>query len=125
MLPSAAFVITSEAFVAGARGGLDAQDMMAAINIGSGRSAVCRRKKFMKQVPPRSFGFGFPVGSVCKDIGLAIEECEALGVPACNTARHLWDLAGRQDGAQRDMTEPVRSIEAWAERGSAPPAAKP
>jgi 2-hydroxy-3-oxopropionate reductase len=116
MLSSTAFAITSEAFVAGVKGGLDPQVMMAAINAGSGRSGASQ-DKFMKQVLPRSFDFGFPVGSVCKDIGLAVEECEALGVPMWvgNTVRQLWNFAGRQDGMQRDMTELVTSIESWTQ----------
>lgn len=123
MLSSTAFAITSEAFVAGVRGGLDPQVMMSAINAGSGRSGASQ-DKFMKQVLPGSFDFGFPVVSVCKDIGLAIEECEALGVPMWvgNTVRQLWNFAGRQDGMQRDMTELVRSIEDWAQ-GATPPKA--
>jgi len=114
MLSSTAFAITSEAYVAGVKGGLDPDVMMAAINAGSGRSGASQ-DKFMKQVMPRSFDFGFPVGSVCKDIGLAVEECEALGVPMWigNTVRQLWNFAGRQDGMQRDMTELVKSIEDW------------
>ena len=78
MLSSTAFAITSEAFVAGVKGGLDPAVMMAAINAGSGRSGASQ-DKFMKQVMPRSFDFGFPMASVCKDIGLAVEECEAPG----------------------------------------------
>jgi 2-hydroxy-3-oxopropionate reductase len=115
MLSSTAFAITSEAFVAGVRGGLDPNIMMAAINAGSGRSGASQ-DKFMKQVLPRSFDFGFPVGSVCKDIGLAIEECEALGVPMWvgNASRQVWNLAGKHDGMQRDMTELVKSVEEWA-----------
>ena len=114
MLSSTAFAITSEAYVAGVKGGLDPQVMMAAINAGSGRSGASQ-DKFMKQVLPRTFDFGFPIGSVCKDIGLAVEECEALGVPMFvgNTVRQLWNLAGKQDGMQRDMTELVTSIESW------------
>ncbi|MBU1361341.1 MAG: NAD(P)-dependent oxidoreductase [Gammaproteobacteria bacterium] len=121
MLSSTAFAITSEAFVAGVKGGLDPEVMMAAINAGSGRSGASQ-DKFMKQVMPRSFDFGFPISSVCKDIGLAVEECEALGVPMWvgNTVRQLWNFAGRQDGMQRDMTELVRSIEQWTEGGQAP-----
>ena len=123
MLSSTAFAITSEAFVAGVRGGLDPQVMMSAINAGSGRSGASQ-DKFMKQVLPGSFDFGFPVGSVCKDIGLAIEECEALGVPMWvgNTVRQVWNFAGRQDGMQRDMTELVRSIEGWAQDVTPPKA---
>ena len=90
LLSSTAFAITSEAFVAGVKGGLDPQVMMAAINAGSGRSGASQ-DKFMKQVLPGTFDFGFPIASVCKDIGLAIQECEALGVPMWvgNTARQL------------------------------------
>jgi 2-hydroxy-3-oxopropionate reductase len=115
MLSSTAFAITSEAFVAGVKGGLDPQIMMNAINSGSGRSNASQ-EKFMKQVLPGSFDFGFPIGSVCKDIGLAIEECEALGVPMWigNTVRQVWNLAGKHDGMKRDMTELVKSIENWS-----------
>lgn len=116
MLSTTAFAITSEAFVAGMRGGLDPQVMMTAINAGSGRSGASQ-DKFMKQVLPGTFDFGFPIASVCKDIGLAIEECEALGVPMWvgNSVRQLWNFAGRQDGMQRDLTELVRSIQQWSE----------
>lgn len=116
MLSSTAFAITAEAFVAGVKGGLDPQVMMAAINAGSGRSGASQ-DKFMKQVLPRSFDFGFPIASVCKDIGLAVEECESLGVPMWvgNTVRQLWNFAGKQDGMSRDMTELVTSIEQWAD----------
>ena len=117
MLSTTAFAITSEAFVAGLKGGLDPQIMMAAINAGSGRSGASQ-DKFMKQVLPGTFDFGFPMASVCKDIGLAIEECEALGVPMWvgNAARQVWNFAGRQDGMQRDLTELVKSIEKWSDR---------
>jgi len=120
MLSSTAFAITSEAYVAGVRGGLDPEVMMAAINAGSGRSGASQ-DKFMKQVMPGTFDFGFPVGSVCKDIGLAVEECEALGVPMWvgNTVRQLWNFAGKQNGMQRDMTELVTSIEQWTAAGDA------
>lgn len=116
MLSSTAFAITSEAFVAGVKGGLDPEVMLAAINAGSGQSAASR-DKFVKQVLPRSFDFGFPIASVCKDIGLAVDECQALGVPMWvgNQVRQLWDFAGRQEGMQRDMTELVRIVENWTE----------
>ncbi|HEY4373360.1 MAG TPA: NAD(P)-dependent oxidoreductase [Burkholderiales bacterium] len=117
MLSSTAFAITSEAFVAGVKGGLDPKIMMAAINAGSGRSGASM-DKFMKQVLPGTFDFGFPVSSVCKDIGLAIEECEALGLPMFvgNASRMMWNFAGAQNGMQRDMTELVKSVEGWAEQ---------
>lgn len=125
MLSSTAFAITSEAFVAGVKGGLDPEIMMAVINAGSGRSGASQ-DKFMKQVLPRSFDFGFPISSVCKDIGLAVEECEALGVPMWvgNQVRQLWNFAALQEGGpQKDMTELVTCIEEWTR--SEPPKAIP
>ncbi|MEM5403408.1 NAD(P)-dependent oxidoreductase [Paraburkholderia unamae] len=115
MLSSTAFAITSEAFVAGMRGGLDPEVMMSVINAGSGKNGATL-DKFPKHVLPRSFDFGFPVGSVCKDIGLAVEECQALGVPMWvgNIARQVWNYAAMQEGAARDMTELVRYVERWS-----------
>lgn len=116
MLSSTAFAITSEAFVAGVKGGLDPEVMMSVINAGSGKNGATL-DKFPKQVLPRTFDFGFPIGSVCKDIGLAVEECQALGVPMWvgNTVRQTWNYAAMQDGKSRDMTELVRYMEKWSE----------
>jgi 2-hydroxy-3-oxopropionate reductase len=116
MLSSTAFAITSEAFVAGVRGGLDPEVMMSVINSGSGKNGATL-DKFPKQVLPRSFDFGFPISSVCKDIGLAVDECQALGVPMWlgNTVRQMWNLAAMQDGKSRDMTELVRYMENWSD----------
>lgn len=116
MLSSTAFAITSEAFVAGVKGGLEPKVMMSVINAGSGKNGATL-DKFPKQVLPRTFDFGFPIGSVCKDIGLAVEECQALGVPMWvgNTVRQTWNYAAMQDGKFRDMTELVRYMEKWSE----------
>jgi 3-hydroxyisobutyrate dehydrogenase-like beta-hydroxyacid dehydrogenase len=117
MLSSTAFAITSEAFVAGVRGGLDPEVMMSVINAGSGKNGATL-DKFPKHVLPATFDFGFPVGSVCKDIGLAVDECQALGVPMWvgSVARQMWNYAAMQDGAARDMTELVRYVERWSSR---------
>lgn len=124
MLSATAFAVTAEAFVVGVKGGLDPQLMLDVINTSSGRSAASQ-EKFVRQVLPRSFDFGFPISSVCKDIGLAIEEGDALGVPMWvgSQARQLWNFALKQEGAQRDMTELVTYLEQWA--GAVPPAPVP
>lgn len=121
MLSSTAFAITAEAFVAGVKGGLDPKLMMDVINISSGRSAASQ-EKFVRQVLPRTFDFGFPISSICKDISLAIEECEALGVPMWvgSQARQLWKFALKQDGTGKDMTELVTYLEQWSH--ATPPA---
>lgn len=117
MLSTTAFAITAEAYVAGIKGGLDPQVMMEVINAGSGKNGATL-DKFPKHVLPGTFDFGFPVSSVCKDIGLAIEECQALGVPMWlgNAARQLWNVAAQQDGGERDLTELVRTIGEWSNR---------
>ncbi|HLB14849.1 MAG TPA: NAD(P)-dependent oxidoreductase [Burkholderiales bacterium] len=129
LLSSTAFAITCEALVAGVKGGLDADAMLAVINAGSGRNGATE-DKFPKWVLPRTFAFGFPIASVCKDIALAIEECQALGVPMWvgGASRQLWHYARAQGGAANDMTSLVTYIEGWAGaevRGKAAEAAKP
>jgi 2-hydroxy-3-oxopropionate reductase len=116
MLSSTAFAITAEAFVAGVKGGLDPATMLEVINASSGRSAASQ-EKFVRQVLPRSFDFGFPISSICKDIGLAVDECEALGVPMWvgSQARQLWNFARKQGGGGLDMTELVTLMETWAQ----------
>jgi len=117
MLSTTAFAITSEAFVAGVKGGLDPEVMMSVINAGSGKNGATL-DKFPKHVLPGTFDFGFPVSSVCKDVGLAVEECQALGVPMWlgNAARQLWNVAAQQDGGDSDLTELVRTVEGWSNR---------
>jgi 2-hydroxy-3-oxopropionate reductase len=117
MLSTTAFAITSEAFVAGVKGGLDPEVMMAVINAGSGKNGATL-DKFPKHVLPGTFDFGFPISSVCKDVGLAVEECQALGVPMWlgNAARQLWNVAAQQDGGDRDLTDLVRTVEGWSNR---------
>ena len=115
MLSSTAMAITSEAYVAGLKGGLSPEVMMSVFNAGSGKSGATM-DKFPKHILPGTFDFGFPVGSVCKDIGLAIEECQALGVPMWlgNSSRQLWNNAAAQGGRGSDMTEIVHFVEQWS-----------
>jgi 2-hydroxy-3-oxopropionate reductase len=115
LLSTTALAITSEAFVAGAKAGLDADMMIAVINAGTGRNSATQ-DKFPKSVLPRTFDFGFPISGACKDVGLAIDECQALGVPMWvgSAARELWQYAYAQGDGKQDMTTLVTYIEKWA-----------
>lgn len=120
MLSSTAFAVTAEAFVAGTRGGLDPKAMMEVFNAGSGRNNATA-DKFPKYVLTGGFDFGFPISSVCKDIGLAVDECQKLGVPMWvgGQSRQLWQSAFLQDGAAKDMTSLVQFIQQWSGAGKA------
>lgn len=115
MLSSTALAITAEAYVAGMKGGLDPKVMLEVINVSSGRNSASM-DKFPRHVLTRSFDFGFPIASACKDIGLAVEECEALGVPVWvgSQARQLWNFAKKQGGGADDMTALVKWLETWS-----------
>lgn len=115
MLSSTALAVTAEAYVAGMRGGLDPEVMLNVFNAGSGRNNATS-DKFPKHVLTRGFDFGFPISSVCKDIGLAVDECQALGVPLWvgGQSRQLWQAAYLQGGAGMDMTAMVQFIEQWS-----------
>jgi 2-hydroxy-3-oxopropionate reductase len=115
MLSTTAFAITCEAFVAGVRAGLDPQIMLSVINAGSGRNGATL-DKFPAQVLPRSFDFGFPIAGVCKDIDLAVTECQGLGIPMRigSAVRAMWNLAAAEGGGPRDMTELFNYVEHWS-----------
>lgn len=115
LLSSTAVAMTSEVFVAGVKAGLDPDLMLDVINAGSGCNTATM-EKFPRSVLPRKFDFGFPIAGVCKDVGLAIDECQALGLPMLvgSAARQLWQFAYAQGGGKRDMTALITYIEPWA-----------
>ena len=115
LLSTSALAMSLEVFVAGAKAGLDADMMVAVINAGSGRNSATE-EKIPRSVLTRTFDFGFPISGACKDIGLAIEECQALGLPMIvgSAARQLWQFAYNQGGGKRDMTTLITYLEPWA-----------
>jgi 3-hydroxyisobutyrate dehydrogenase-like beta-hydroxyacid dehydrogenase len=85
ILFAVALVATSEAFVMGAKGGLDPKVMLDAINAGSGANGATRTV-FPRSVLSRSFDYGAALHILMKDVDLAIAQGEALGV-RCGYAR--------------------------------------
>ncbi|MEQ1775438.1 MAG: NAD(P)-dependent oxidoreductase [Burkholderiales bacterium] len=115
LLSTSALAMSLEVFVAGAKAGLDADVMAAVINAGSGRNSATE-EKIPRSVLTRTFDFGFPVSGARKDISLAIEECQAMGLPMIvgSAAKQLWEFAYNQGGGKRDMTTLVTYLEPWA-----------
>lgn len=112
ILSAVALAATAEAFVMGAKGGLDPEVMLAAINAGSGQNSATQAK-FPMAVLTRSFDFGAEMHILMKDIDLAIAQGEALGVPmwVCQAARLVFKHAMHKGAAHEDLTAIVKYVE--------------
>jgi 3-hydroxyisobutyrate dehydrogenase-like beta-hydroxyacid dehydrogenase len=112
ILSAVALAATAEAFVMGAKGGLDPEVMLAAINAGSGQNSATQAK-FPNAVMTRSFDFGAEMHILMKDIDLAIAQGEELGVPmlVCQAARLVFKHAMQKGAANEDLTAIVKYVE--------------
>jgi 3-hydroxyisobutyrate dehydrogenase-like beta-hydroxyacid dehydrogenase len=112
ILSAVALAATAEAFVMGAKGGLDPEVMVAAINAGSGRNSATESKT-PAAVLTRSFDYGAEMHILMKDIDLAVAQGEELGVPmwVCEAARLVFKHAMHKGAAREDLTAIVKYIE--------------
>lgn len=115
ILAAVALAATSEAFVMGAKGGLDPEVMVAAINAGSGHNTATEGM-FPREVLNRRFSYGAAMHILMKDIDLAIEQGEELGVPmwVCQAVRLVFKHAIFAGSADEDLTNVVRFVERGA-----------
>ncbi len=115
ILFAVALAATSEAFVMGAKGGLDPEVMVNAINAGSGRNGATLTV-MPNAVLDRSFGYGAAMHILMKDIDLAIAQGEELGVPmwVCQAARLVYKHAMFEGAANDDLSTLVRHVERGA-----------
>ncbi len=106
---------TSEAFVMGAKGGLDPEVMVTAINAGSGRNGATATV-FPSAVLDRSFHYGAALHVLEKDVDLAIEMGEELGVPmwVCQAARLIYKHAIFAGASNDDISTLVNHVERGA-----------
>jgi 3-hydroxyisobutyrate dehydrogenase-like beta-hydroxyacid dehydrogenase len=103
---------TSEAFVMGAKGGLDPEVMVNAINAGSGRNGATLTV-MPNAVLDRSFGYGAALHILMKDIDLAIAQGEELGIPmwVCQAARLVYKHAMFEGAGDDDISTLIRHVE--------------
>jgi 3-hydroxyisobutyrate dehydrogenase-like beta-hydroxyacid dehydrogenase len=108
-------VLAGEALVMGAKGGVRPDVMLQAINAGSGRN-LASALIFPKAVLPRSFDFGCPLHILAKDVDLAVELGEELGVPmwVCQAARLVYKHAMFEGRAEMDISRIVEIVERGA-----------
>lgn len=115
VLFAVSLMATSEAFVMGAKGGLSPAVMLEAINAGSGRN-FATQQTFPQFIIPGTFDMGGPLHILVKDVDLAIEQGDALGVPmwVCHAARLALKHAMFEGRGNEDLTRMVQTIERGA-----------
>lgn len=108
-------VLAGEALVMGAKGGVKPDVMLQAINAGSGRN-LASALIYPKSVLPRTFDFGCPLHILAKDVDLAVELGEELGVPmwVCQAARLVYKHAMFEGRADMDISRMVEIVEKGA-----------
>ena len=106
---------TYEAFVLGAKAGLDPDAMLEVINNSTGMNN-CTLKKMPGSVLPRTFDYGGAMEITYKDITLCMKEADRLGVTMLlgNTARQLWGYGVNHGGGKRDASTLITYLEEWA-----------
>lgn len=111
ILFAVSIIATSEAFVMGAKGGVAPDVLIKAINAGSGRN-FSTMSVFPNNILPQA-QFGGPLHILMKDVDLAIEQGEALGVPmwVCQAARLVYKHAMFAGRANEDLSRIVEVIE--------------
>jgi 3-hydroxyisobutyrate dehydrogenase-like beta-hydroxyacid dehydrogenase len=115
LLSVVALVATSEGMAMGVKAGLDPAVMLEVINASSGRNSATT-DKFPRAVLTRTFDFGFATGLSLKDVRLALDEAEAMGVPmmVCATARTMLSITQAEFGSGSDFTTIAKVVEQWA-----------
>lgn len=104
-----------EAFVVGAKAGLDPDMMVEVVNVSTGRNSATQ-DKVPKSVLPGTFDYGARLDILYKDITLGLAEAEALGVPTwtLNAVTQLFRHAIVTGDGAADFTTLIKVIEGWA-----------
>jgi 3-hydroxyisobutyrate dehydrogenase-like beta-hydroxyacid dehydrogenase len=112
ILFAVSLIATSEAMTMATTGGIPPDAMLQILNNGTGRN-FATMSLFPKAVIPRSFEFGATFEILMKDVDLAIEQGEALGVPmwVCQAARLVLLHGVFQGRAQQDLSRAMQIIE--------------
>ena len=112
LLSASAIAITGEALALGVHGGLSARTLLDVFNSSSGRNTASA-DKFPRHVLPRTFGAGFRLELMDKDVQLCLAEARRQQVPMAlgGAVGELWARAAASAAAGADCTEIVRMLE--------------
>jgi 2-hydroxy-3-oxopropionate reductase len=112
LLCAVAFVATSEAMTLSGKAGIPPDAMLQILNNGTGRN-FATSYVFPETVLTGTFDFGATIEILMKDVDLAIEQGEELGVPmwVCQAVRLVLKHGVFQGRAQQDLSRIVEIIE--------------
>ncbi len=112
MLCAVAFVATSEAMTMSGKAGIPPDAMLQILNNGTGRNFATMHL-FPQAVLPGTFDFGATIEILMKDVDLAIEQGEELGVPmwVCQAVRLVLKHGVYQGRASHDLSRIVQIVE--------------
>jgi 3-hydroxyisobutyrate dehydrogenase-like beta-hydroxyacid dehydrogenase len=116
ILAAVGLVATSEAMTMAGKAGIPADAMLTILNAGTGRNFGTLWVWPQAVVPGTEFGATIDV--LMKDVDLAIEQGEALGVPmwVCQAARLVLQHGVFQGRGPQDLSRVVRIVEEGARR---------
>ncbi|GAA4784019.1 NAD(P)-dependent oxidoreductase [Actinomycetospora chlora] len=109
LMSAAHLVASSEAVLVGEEFGLDPAVMLEVVNGSSGRSGSTENK-WPNHILPGTYGAGFGLGLMVKDIHIALDLAASTSVPTRHSAATvaLWDEALAALGPAADHTEIAR-----------------
>jgi 3-hydroxyisobutyrate dehydrogenase-like beta-hydroxyacid dehydrogenase len=112
LLFAVAFVATSEAMTMSGQAGIAPETMLQVLNNGTGRNFITAQV-FPKIIQPGSYDFGATLEILMKDVDLAIEQGEELGVPmwVCQAMRLVLKHGVFEGRAQQDLSRIVEIVE--------------
>lgn len=113
-LAATSFAAAAEAVTVGRHFGLDPSVMIDVINVSTGRS-FASENLIKQQVLSGAFGTGFALGLLAKDVGIAADLAEQIGVEARVglLIRQMWAEARDALGGDQDHT---RAATYWDQR---------
>lgn len=111
LLSATTLAAACEVCAMGRKAGISSETMLAVINSSSGRSFVSER--LLPHALDGSFNFGFRTRLMHKDVRLAVQEADELGMLMLTTgaAATLWSYAMTHGLADHDFTELLRVVE--------------
>jgi 3-hydroxyisobutyrate dehydrogenase-like beta-hydroxyacid dehydrogenase len=112
VLYAVAIVATSEAMTMARKAGIQDPAMLEVLNAGTGRNFATMRL-FPEAIVPGTYESGATIEILMKDVDLAIQQGEDLGIPmwVCQAARLVMKQGIFQGRAQQDLSRVIQIVE--------------